>query len=98
MLLFQWGVYDWGRGAHFELDITRQFVIAEEEGDDAISQLRCIAYFPASPELRALPAGNRWCESVADASAFSLFVRESAAYKAVALIKPLKVAVEWSEV
>lgn len=44
MLLYQWGsydwgTYDWGNGKYFELDITRQFIEAELEDDDAISQL-----------------------------------------------------------
>jgi hypothetical protein len=26
MLLFEWGTYDWGQGAGFELGITRQFI------------------------------------------------------------------------
>jgi hypothetical protein len=27
MLLFQWGTYDWGTGAHFSYNITRQFIV-----------------------------------------------------------------------
>lgn len=98
MLLFQWGVYNWGQGEHFEFDITRQFVSADGEDDDAISQLRCTAYFEPLPALRALPESNRWCESWADLPAFSMFVRESAAYRSVQFLRPLKVSVEWSEV
>ena len=26
MLLFQYGVFDWGQGERFELDLTRQFI------------------------------------------------------------------------
>ena len=98
MLLFQWGVYNWGRGEHFEFDITRQFVSADGEDDDAISQLRCTAYFEPLPALRALTKSNRWCESLVDLPAFSVFVRESAAYRSVQSLKPLKVSVEWSGV
>jgi hypothetical protein len=39
MLLYQWGSYNWGNGKYFELNITRQFIEAELEDDDAISQL-----------------------------------------------------------
>jgi hypothetical protein len=34
MLLYQFGVYDWGKGEHFEIDITRQFIIDGEEDDE----------------------------------------------------------------
>ncbi|MFP8777499.1 hypothetical protein [Hydrogenophaga sp. RWCD_12] len=98
MLLCQWGVYNWGQGEHFEFDITRQFVGAEDDDDDAMSQLRCTAYFEPLPALRAIPASNRWCESLANLPAFSVFVRESAAFQAVQSLKPLKVSVEWSGV
>lgn len=98
MVLFQWGVYNWGRGEHFEFDITRQFVSADGEDDDAISQLRCTAYFEPLPALRALTQSNRWCESLADLPAFSVFIRDSAAYRSVQTLKPLKVSVEWSGV
>lgn len=96
MLLFQWGVYNWGQGEHFEFGITRQLVSADGEDDDAISQLRFTAYFEPLPALRALPASNRWCESLADLPAFSVFVRDSAAFRSVQSLKPLKVSVEWS--
>ena len=35
MLLYQWGVHDWGQGPSFQLNITRQFIeLVEEEGED----------------------------------------------------------------
>lgn len=98
MLLFEWGVYNWGQGEHFELGITRQFLSTDGEDDDAISQLRCTAYFEPLPALRAFPASSRWCGSLADLPAFSVFVRESAAYLSVQALKPLKVSVDWSGV
>ncbi len=44
-LLFEWGAFDWGEGNHFEIIIHRQFVDAQLQDDDAISQLRLIFYF-----------------------------------------------------
>lgn len=98
MLLFQWGVYNWGRGESFEFDITRQYIGAGFVGDDAISQLRCTAYFQPTPELRALRASNRWCESMAEIDSFSRFIHESAAFRAVKAITPARVNIEWSQV
>lgn len=98
MLLFQWGVYNWGHGENFELDLTRQFISAGFFGDDAISQLSCTAYFPPTPELRALPASNRWCGSIAEIEPFSRFIGESAAFRAVSSVAPARINIEWSKV
>ena len=61
MLLFQWGTYDWGEGERFELDLTRQVILPDEEDDDAIWQLHLTYRFPTSPKLASLESGNRWC-------------------------------------
>jgi hypothetical protein len=98
MLLFQWGVFDWGHGERFEFDITRQFISSGAFGDDAISQLHCTAYFPPTPELRAIPVANSWCRSVADVESFSAFIRGSAAYRAVSSLKPAQVSLLWEQV
>jgi putative lipase involved disintegration of autophagic bodies len=98
MLLFQWGVFDWGHGEHFEFDITRQFISAGAFGDDAISQLRCTAYFAPTSELRAIPIANRWCSSVAEVGSFSTFIRGSAAYRAVSSLKPSQVSLRWGKI
>src|SRR5581483_8998030 len=44
MLLFRYGVFDWGSGESFEIDLTRQFIVSDRIDDDAISQLRCTVY------------------------------------------------------
>jgi hypothetical protein len=98
MLLFQWGVFDWGKGPSFELDLTRQFIGAGASGDDAISQLRCTAHFVPSLELRAIPVSNRWCGSVAAIEAYSGFIYDSAAFRAVASATPQSIAIEWGKV
>ena len=97
MLLFQWGIYNWGKGENFEFDLTRQFISSGSFGDDAISQLRCTAYFLPTPELRALPASNRWCGSVAEIEAFSRFILESGAFLAVSSVTPAHVNIEWGK-
>lgn len=60
-ILAQYGVYDWGDGEHFELDMTRQFIFADESGDyDHMAQLHCSFHFKPSDELRALGEANLW--------------------------------------
>ena len=84
MLLYQWGTYDWGEGEHFELDLTRQFVEEDKEGDDAISQLHLTFRFPPSTELRATGSGNRGCDTVNGVAAFKKFVFERPEFIALA--------------
>jgi hypothetical protein len=98
MLLYQWGVFDWGKGANFEIDITRQFISASAFDDDAISQLRCTALFAPTPALRSIPVSNLWCKSITEFASFGTFIRESAAYIAVQSLSPARVEVLWSRV
>ena len=81
MLLYQWGTYDWGKGKYFELNITRQFIEAELDGDDAISQLSLTYKYKPGTELDALPADNCWEDAKPD---FRQFILASAAFTAVA--------------
>lgn len=98
MLLYQWGVFDWGKGANFEFDITRQFISAGLFGDDGISQLRCTALFTPTPALRSISVSNRWCKSITEFDSFAAFIRESPAYLAARSLSPARVEVSWSRV
>jgi hypothetical protein len=98
MLLYQWGVYDWGQGEHFEFDLTRQFIEAGKRDDDAISQLRITAYFDPTEECRAIRAGNQWCKAVNEVESLRRFIEGSAAYTLAIQVVPRRVAVEWSPV
>ena len=89
MLLFQWGVYDWGGGPSFQFDLTRQFISGVD--DDAIRQLSLVLQFAPSEQLRALTPGNRWCHSPAQLPEFETFVRRSEAYLAVVEAMPDRV-------
>lgn len=81
MLLYQWGTYDWGNGKYFELDITRQFIEAELEDDDAISQLSLTYKYQPSAELDALGTSNCWEDATPD---FRRFILTSAPFISVA--------------
>ncbi len=83
MLLVQWGTYDWGRGQHFEFDVTRQ-MIPRVGDDDDIWQLHLTVRFPPTADLQALGAGNRWCRGTQGVQEFCEFVTTSAAFLAVA--------------
>ncbi len=84
MLLFQWGTYDWGAGRHFELNITRQFIEEDLEGDDAISQLSLTFRFDPTDQLEELGAGNRWCDGPSEFAIIKDYTLSSGPLLAVA--------------
>ena len=88
MLLFQWGTYNWGEGESFELSLSRQFIEADTEGEDAMSQLCLTFKYPPSPELASFGEGNRWCESPSGAQDFAHDIRSSAPYQRLATMVP----------
>ena len=98
MLLYEWGIYDWGEGSYFQLDITRQFIETGFEGDDGISQLSMRFYFYPSEEFKQLEWGNHWCISPTELSEFKSYVTTNAAYLKVANANPTKLDIEYSKV
>ncbi|HSE65502.1 MAG TPA: hypothetical protein VLB12_00860 [Gemmatimonadales bacterium] len=95
MLLFQWGTYDWGSGNHFELDLTRQVILPDEEDDDAIWQLHLTYRFLPSDELKSLGSGDRWCSAPDQVSIFEEWINSTPAYSTVARRAPQSVLVQF---
>ena len=99
MLLYQWGVYDWGQGPSFELNITRQFIeLVEEEGEEeeVMSQLSLTFHFTPSDEMNAFGKKNQWCESETALTEFVIFIHQSAPYLALKDSAAERVEVNWS--
>ncbi len=60
-ILAQYGVFDWGDGEQFELDMTRQFSFVDEDGEYShMAQLQCTFCFEPTAELRALGSDDLW--------------------------------------
>jgi hypothetical protein len=64
MLLFEWGVYNWGRGEFFDLSITRQLIHDSSGEDEDIWQLGLTFKFSPTHPLRAVRQGHRWCHDL----------------------------------
>ena len=73
MLLFQWGVHDWGEGPAFDYDVTRQFIVADEE-DAPIRQLSLTLRFDSTAELEEIGAADYWCSHPDEVDAWKDFV------------------------
>jgi hypothetical protein len=97
-LLFQWGVYDWGRGEFFELGFTRQFAMIGKNDDDALYQLHLTLRFAPLDSLRAVKEGNRWCWSVEGRKNMESFITKSEALTAVRSLKPASVELRLEQV
>ncbi len=99
MLLYQWGIYaDTGGGESFHFDLTRQFILADSDSDDGMSQLSLTMYFKPSPELQAFEGSNEWCHSPDDLLQFREFIENSDAYRAVSQLKPKDVKIQFSRI
>lgn len=83
LLLFQWGVYDWGDGDHFELNISRQLMTAAGDGNEAVRQLSLTFRYPAEPPLRKLGDGSQWCDDPDAVETFGAILRKSKPFQAV---------------
>lgn len=96
MLLFQFGIYDWGSGPFFEIDLTRQFLEVESDDEDAaMSQLHITRLYSPDRGLEALGADERWCRDRTDLADFSGWVMAQPALEAVANMTPVKTVIRW---
>jgi hypothetical protein len=98
MLLFQWGVYDWGAGEFFEYDITRQLIVSEQHQDDDgiwtddfIGQLSLTLKYVPSLELRNISPGNRWCHHLDEIADFVVFIENCEATEKVSSLSVEKI-------
>jgi hypothetical protein len=95
MLLYQWGTYDWGHGEHFELNLTRQFILP---GEHEPYQLSMTLMFEPTDESRQLDAGNRWCPSPDHLAEFRSFICQSAPHALLGARVSPHIAVDYTQV
>jgi len=98
-LLFQWGTYDWGAGGFFEIDLTRQFISAVLEDDDALSQLHLTwRYAPTVVLPSGRESGNRWCFSVNELPEFTAYLEDHTVLVAVVSLRPAEISLQYDYV
>ncbi|MDB5307949.1 MAG: hypothetical protein JWO38_2151 [Gemmataceae bacterium] len=94
MLLFQWGVNDWGAGPAFEVSITRQLMVAGDENDEP-RQLSLTCRFDPTLATGGGEGGSEWCESPGGLAAFRQFIMTTQAVQAVAQLSPSGVVLQF---
>lgn len=95
MLLYQWGIYNWGNGECFELNITRQLMLNEGEDND-IRQLSLTFKFNPTDLLRGLDSGNKWCYDLQQLEEFENYINQLAAFQALSQSRPDAVELNYS--
>ncbi|MCL2695811.1 MAG: hypothetical protein FWE69_05750 [Clostridiales bacterium] len=88
MLLFQYGVYDWGdeNGKHFSFDITRQIFDPEE---DEPYQLKCTLIFEPTAFMK-IESYNDWSDLYDCVEGFVDHIKSTAGYEAASKMKAKK--------
>ena len=83
MLLFQYGIYDWGEGETFEINLTRQLMRqhSDEDDDDSnIFQLGITFYYDSKSFL-SVEDFNHWSFSDPNIEQFHQFFKGTEGYK-----------------
>ena len=94
-LLFEFGTIAALPGhyeAHFVINFTRQFISAEGEDDDAMSQLIWMMEYEPTEDLKALGSYTEWCDTINALGPFKKSVLGSSALSAVANYTPSKIS------
>ena len=90
MLLYQWGVNDWGDGEFFDIDFTRQLIDCSDE-DRRITQVSLRFRYPVVRDCSGLKAGNFWCEHVDLTNRFEDDVQTSESFRLGKRLTPDKI-------
>lgn len=98
MLLYEWGVFDFGDGPSFQFGLTRQFVLRGEVGDDGIRQQVLMCHYEVSTEASELGRGHRWCHRPEEVDSFRTFIEMSSAAASAGDRLPTRVDLRYEQV
>lgn len=95
MLLFEYGIFDWGQDKFFQIGLTRQLIEMrddEEEDEDHMYQLRITLFYrPTGFE----PVGdfNKWSSDCSNLKDFKDVIVNSAGYQEALIRKPVRLEI-----
>ena len=98
MVLFQYGTNDWGSGRHFELNLTRQIIFADDTGgeDHEMWQFGLTYRYNPDTTLVALGSYSQWLDDPETDEA--TVVDAPAVTTAAATFTPSAIEVDWAPV
>jgi hypothetical protein len=94
MLLFQWGTNDWGDGPMFEINITRQLIVINDE-DEEPRQLSLTFRFDPAVSPKGMKDGNKWCDGPEHLASYRRFIAGTKAMQAVRRESPATVELRY---
>jgi hypothetical protein len=96
MLLFQYGVYNWGdeKGEHFSFEIARQFIL---DKDDEFYQLHFKLIFDPQ-DFKQCKSYNRWSSDFQTLEDWVKNIKTSQGYKLVQRVKPIKYSISLDKI
>ncbi len=90
MLLFQYGIYDWGKGIFFELNFTRQFYrIFPKSYSHRIYQLG-VTFFYSPNAFKEIKTLTKWSSDCKNLEEFQHFILNSQGFKTASKEIPIK--------
>ena len=95
MLLFQYGICDWGQGEHFELNLTRQLIEMhdeDEEQEDHMYQLQVTLFYKPA-DFASVESFNKWSSDCTTLNDFKEIILTSAGYQAALNHIPTKLEI-----
>ena len=99
LLLYQWGVMDWGDGLFAIIDLTRQIQVAaaSPSGDPSAWQIGCRFRFPP-PLLNRIKNGSCWCPHPRELTDFYVRLEQSDPWLRLSQATPLSSLVRLTRV
>lgn len=90
LLLYEWGVMDWGDGLFAIIDLTRQIQVAAPTtwGDPSVWRIGCRFRYPP-PLLNRIKNGHVWCLHPRDVIAFRAQLERSDPWLRLSQAAPL---------
>lgn len=96
MLLFQFGIYDWGSGPFFEVNMIRQYVELEQNDDENVySQFSLTRYYAPDDKLAGFRPENRWCSDISELGGFAAWVEAHPVLDALDAASRQRTEVSW---
>ncbi|GAB2940871.1 hypothetical protein GCM10027048_01590 [Hymenobacter coalescens] len=96
MLLFQYGVYNWGdeKGEHFSFEIARQFIL---DKDDEFYQLHFSLIFDPK-DFKECDSYNRWSSEFQSLEDWMKDIKASQGYKLAQTVKPIDYSISLDKI